>query len=262
MSYITSVQAGRVRELFAFSDGDTTWRYTSADRAVSAMTHTWASAPIGRGSIDETGEIHRAGLAVTLPITDAFARGFVSDQADRQVSVTMWSEAAADDWAVAWRGRVVGASISGEVVTLNCESVFTSMRRPGLRARFTKGCRHALYGRGCGLDPDDFDTAGTVSDVAGAVVTVTGANAQADGWWVGGMLKTADGTARMIIGHAGNVLTLSRPIPGLAASAAVLIYPGCDHARATCHAKFNNVANYGGFPWIPPVNPFGGTSVF
>lgn len=262
MSYSTSVQSGRVRELYAFTDGATTWRYTSADRAVTAMTHTWESAPIGRGSIDETGEIHRAVLAITLPITDAFARGFVSDQADRQVSVTMWSEAAADDWAVAWRGRVVGASISGEVVTLNCESVFTSMRRPGLRARFTKGCRHALYGRGCGLDPDDFDTAGTVSAVAGAVVTVTGANAQADGWWVGGMLRGPDGTTRMIVAHAGNNLTISRAIAGLAVSDAVLIYPGCDHTRGTCHTKFNNVLNYGGFPWIPQVNPFGGGSVF
>lgn len=262
MSYITSVQAGRVRELFAFSDGDTTWRYTSADRAVSAMTHTWASAPIGRGSIDETGEIHRAGLAVTLPITDAFARGFVSDQADRQVSVTMWSEAAEDDWAVAWRGRVVGANISGEVVTLNCESVFTSMRRPGLRARFTKGCRHALYGRGCGLDLDAFDTASTVSAIAGLVITVPGANAQADGWWVGGMFRGPDSTTRMIVAHAGNNLTISRAIAGLAVSDAVLIYPGCDHTRGTCHTKFNNVLNYGGFPWIPQVNPFGGGSVF
>jgi hypothetical protein len=28
--------------------------------------------------------------------------------------------------------------------------------------------------------------------------------------------------------------------------------PGCDHTTATCHNTFNNLAHYGGFPYIPP----------
>ena len=28
--------------------------------------------------------------------------------------------------------------------------------------------------------------------------------------------------------------------------------PGCDHTTATCQTTFDNLAHYGGFPYIPP----------
>lgn len=28
-------------------------------------------------------------------------------------------------------------------------------------------------------------------------------------------------------------------------------YPGCDHSRTTCETKFNNIANFRGFPYVP-----------
>ena len=31
--------------------------------------------------------------------------------------------------------------------------------------------------------------------------------------------------------------------------------PGCDHTTATCHNTFNNLARYGGFPYIPRPKP-------
>jgi hypothetical protein len=36
---------------------------------------------------------------------------------------------------------------------------------------------------------------------------------------------------------------------------------GCDHSVSTCAARFGNLANYGGFPFIPTKNPFS-TGVF
>jgi hypothetical protein len=79
-----------------------------------------------------------------------------------------------------------------------------------------------------------------------------------------------------ITDHAGATLTLSRPMPDLAAAIAtpdldpdtgeplpVLadIAPGCDLRAATCATKFGNLANFGGFPEIPGRNPFGGSSI-
>ena len=58
------------------------------------------------------------------------------------------------------------------------------------------------------------------------------------------------------------MLTLSRAVPGLLTGAAITLYPGCDHTRATCAAKFANLDNFGGFPWIPTRNPFDGGSLF
>jgi hypothetical protein len=36
----------------------------------------------------------------------------------------------------------------------------------------------------------------------------------------------------------------------------VSYYPGCDRTRLTCSLKFGNIANFGGFPWVPQKNPF------
>jgi hypothetical protein len=30
------------------------------------------------------------------------------------------------------------------------------------------------------------------------------------------------------------------------------IYYGCDHTPGTCQSKFNNLANFRGFPYVPP----------
>jgi hypothetical protein len=39
------------------------------------------------------------------------------------------------------------------------------------------------------------------------------------------------------------------------------MYAGCDHLLATCRDRFSNVANFGGFPWIPQKNPFSGDAI-
>ena len=30
------------------------------------------------------------------------------------------------------------------------------------------------------------------------------------------------------------------------------VLPGCDHTTTTCNGTFNNLARFGGFPYIPP----------
>jgi uncharacterized phage protein (TIGR02218 family) len=30
------------------------------------------------------------------------------------------------------------------------------------------------------------------------------------------------------------------------------VYFGCDHTPGTCRSKFNNLANFRGFPYVPP----------
>ena len=53
----------------------------------------------------------------------------------------------------------------------------------------------------------------------------------------------------------GSGLTLIYPAP-LTPGETVSLYPGCDHTLQTCHGRFNNAENFGGFPWIPRRNPF------
>lgn len=74
------------------------------------------------------------------------------------------------------------------------------------------------------------------------------------------MLETNDG-ARMIVGHTGINITLVSPMPSLVPGQAVRLYAGCDHSTTVCKNRFDNLANYGGFPWIPGKNPFTGDAI-
>jgi hypothetical protein len=50
-------------------------------------------------------------------------------------------------------------------------------------------------------------------------------------------------------------------LPGLAVGNAFEAFAGCDRSFSTCQSKFGNSLNFGGFPWIPPKNPFAGDSI-
>lgn len=263
-AFETSAHAGNPVELYEFVQGAQVWRYTSRGADVVALGQTWAASAIVRDEIEQTSELNRAGIELRFARNHAFAAQFVGYAADVVTTVTIYRGHGGDpdaEFAAYWKGRVAAAKADGGEIMLECESVFTSLRRPGLRARFQRSCRHALYAAACTLDPEDFAVAGLVTAVSGAVVEVDAAALQASGWYLGGMLRGPGGDLRLVAGHAGAQLTLSRPIEGLAVGHAVQIYPGCDRSLATCEGKFDNLDNYGGMPWIPIENPFGGNSI-
>jgi len=103
--------------------------------------------------------------------------------------------------------------------------------------------------------------AGTVSAVDGTALTVTGADGEADGYFVGGMIEFG-GIFRFIVAHTGTSITLWREMPNLEATDAVTLYPGCNRTLDHCTNKFSNTINYGGFPWLPNSNPFSFINVY
>lgn len=271
MSYATqeaSIQSAGPIFGYEFLQADQAWRFTNNHDPVTVNTHEWTPAAISHSEVTQSSEINRDALSLTFPRTNEFARQFLTDLIDVVTTVTIWRGHPDDGEYVAyWKGRVAAATASGQTIRVECESVFTSLRRPGLRARYQRTCRHSLYGRGCNLDIALFATATTASAISasGTVITVAAASSQADGWWFGGILKYGN-AMRMIVAHAGTSITISRPIDGLAADiadggASVSIHPGCNRSMQICAEKFNNLDNYGGFPWIPTKNPMGGSSI-
>lgn len=250
----------RPAELYRFVLAEQVWTWTSADAEVIHGGETYTPIPISRGTMEQTEDMNRSNISIKVPRDNPLALVYLQSAPETITTITLFriEDAAVD---TLWKGRVVSTRITNSEFQIQCESVFTSLKRPGLRARYQKSCRHALYLRGCNLNKNDFAVEGVAVSVADVQVVVAEAALQANGWYLGGMLRSPDGTLRMIVGHVGPVLTLVRNIDSLVATDAVTIYPGCNRAIDTCSGKFNNVANYGGFPWIPSVNPFGGTSI-
>jgi uncharacterized phage protein (TIGR02218 family) len=120
-------------------------------------------------------------------------------------------------------------------------------------------CLHTLYDTGCGLSKlstsPSFSGSGTVG--AGSTASIIywpGANAnfaQGTITFNTGVLSGVTATVGSVVN--GSSLNLINPLQSVPAPGdGFTVYFGCDHTLTTCQAKFNNLANFRGFPYVPP----------
>lgn len=263
----TSTDLGRPVELFEFGRDYQTWRYTSADREVTAASAIYKPRAISRTAIETSSEKARSGITITAPRDLEVAELFRVSPPTLAVTciVRQYHEGDAELVTI-WTGRVSGVKFTGISAEITCDPVFSAMRRIGLRRLYQRQCPHVLYNASCGVNRETFRTDGTTDAVTGSVVSVPQADLLPDGWFAGGYIEweIAIGIVerRFITDHTAGSLTLSTLPYGLTGGTAVKVYPGCDHLLTTCSTKFSNVANYGGFPYFPLKNPFGGDPIF
>jgi len=261
-----SMDASSPVELYEFRRGGTAWRYTSGAQDASYASYAYVAVPMKRGSIEQTGEIGRAGLRITLARDVEIAQAFIATPPSEVTLLTIYRQHRNDPETVAvWMGRVLNVEWRGSEVELNCEPVYTSLQRIGLRRLYQRNCPHVLYGTACGASAVVFRGAGTVTSINGTSLNIPAAAGFSVGHFAGGYATwAANGITekRMIVSHSADAITLSAVPPGLAIGDAIYLYPGCDHTLNTCGSKFSNSANFGGFPFIPTKNPFGGSPIY
>lgn len=263
--------------LYLFRRAGVEYRYTTLpanlERTVSGVTGTtWAASAISHGRIPYSSESYRSEFPVTLPLSDEFARLFLAPVGVEVATVTVWRGFLNDpdaELVVQYKGGVLGAKPRQDgTIVLTCMSELSGLRRKGLTAVIQRPCRHALYHGGCGLDLADYLTTAAITAMTtdGLTLTVPVADAQPDGYFSAGVFQY--GTSReMIAQHTGETLKLAAPVPGLTAAFAasggaltVSIAPGCNLTRDTCLTRFDNLNNFGGFPWLTDT-PFDGRSI-
>ena len=260
-----SLDEGTPVELYDFTQGVSRWTYASGAFDLERFSQTFTGLSLKRDRVKQTNDIFKDSLKLTFPRGNEFAAqylGFAPEDITT-VSVLRGHYGDPDDeFIVYWKGRVIGAKANGNNIEIECESIFTSIKRPGLRARFEYSCRHTLYQPGCYANRELYRHDGTIASITGGLsVNVGGASGEADGYYTGGMLVAPSGATRFLTGHTGDVVVLARPLAELSAGMTVAIYPGCDHLKETCNTKFSNLDNFGGFPYIPQRNPFDGSSI-
>lgn len=267
MSYDSSErseQAGAPVELYEFAIGSEVYRYTSAEIDMVVGSETYTSAPITRDAIERSPERVRNNLTLTVPRTFEIADRFRVSPPAEIIAVTVLRFHREDEaQVVLWLGRVLNCEWRGGSAALTCEPVSTSLQRTGLRRKYQRQCPFALYSAACGVNRADHDITTTVTAISGAQLTVAALLSKP---YAGGFVEwvTDEGVTerRFITEFSGLVLTLVRPFSGIAPADSVTVLPGDDHTMATCKNVFNNLPNYGGFPYTPRVNPFDGTPVY
>jgi len=263
----SGLQTANPVELYEFQHGPTYYRYTSSDAPITVDSKLYEPRAISRQAIEATQEMARTGITLsmddTIPLLDLFRVHPPGDVVLARIYRTHRDDSEA---VTIWSGRILSVARNGLKAEVRCESVYTSIKRPGLRRLYQRACPHVLYSAICGLSSATYRETKTVIAVAGTSLTVSDIGGFVAGYFAGGYLEwefeTGKFERRGIVDHSGASIVISFPIIGIPNGAAVRIYPGCDHTLATCHAKFSNALNFGGFPHIPQKNPFAGTPVY
>jgi hypothetical protein len=125
------------------------------------------------------------------------------------------------------------------------------------RNLYGSGCRFALFDQGCQLNKDNYQFNTTITSVDENVMTIAN-HVAPPGWFSLGNIVFLTGKnirMRQMIRAwepTTGTIVLMAPMPfTVAIGEFVALYPGCDKALATCRDKFFNMANFGGFPFIP-----------
>jgi uncharacterized phage protein (TIGR02218 family) len=137
-------------------------------------------------------------------------------------------------------------------VTVNSDLVLLDLQMP--RNLYSPQCVHVLYDSGCGLVKSAYGVTGTVA--AGSNAALINWSAASSVYTQGTILFSSGvnaGVSGNIKSAGSGALVLSAPLenaPG--AGDMFTAFQGCAHTMQNCQSQFNNLANFRGFPFVPP----------
>ncbi len=123
------------------------------------------------------------------------------------------------------------------------------------RNLFSPTCVHTLYDSGCGVIRGTYAASGTASagSTSNTILSGVAAAIHAQGSLVFTSGANANVRATVKSVGVGSGFNLIYPLPFAPTPGdAFTVYAGCDHTQGTCQGRFNNLANFRGFPYVPP----------
>lgn len=128
--------------------------------------------------------------------------------------------------------------------------------QPSVGDVYGRTCRHQLGDAKCTVNASAF-TSGIVevSEVVNARMVFRLTAAPGDVYVYGTAAWSSGdntGLSQEIIGITDDEVRLSEPSPyNIQAGDQLVLTQGCDRTTDACHNRFNNILNFGGFPYIP-----------
>lgn len=251
------------------------WAVTRADGATLGFTDH--DRPLSFEGIDfrpDTGMTARALVQGTgLAVDNSEALGALSSDAVTEADieagrydgaeVRMWVA----DWTAPARRALRFRGTLGEIrrgdgaFHAELRGLTEALNRPVGRL-YQRDCSATLGDAACGVDASapglSAEAAAGATD--GGIFVLPGLASFAAGWFERGRLRVLTGAGRDLTGvirhdrrtPEGRLIELWSPLRAtLDPADRVRLEPGCDRRAATCRAKFGNIANFQGFPFIP-----------
>jgi uncharacterized phage protein (TIGR02218 family) len=255
----------------ALADG-TQLHYAAFDRSLVVGGTTYLASPpnFKRGTVEEIIGLSKVGtlsleihanptdLISGVPVLQKIVRGDFDKAALTVRRLFMDAGLNQQGTVIRFVGNIGDLDqVSRTVAKFTCKSKVEDLNIQLPRNILQPSCIHTLFDSGCSLNKPSFAVNGTVQ--AGSTVNKLITNlTQADAYFDNGQLVFNSGADN---GHvvavkqylnSGGAVYLVVPLPALpSAGDTFTIYPGCDKTQSTCQTKFSNLANFGGFPYVP-----------
>lgn len=251
-------------EIYTITMGTSTFRYTSNSHDVVVNSHTYVASGIKRSKI-ATSNKRNEKITLTFSGDNAFAQSFLGIAPGERAFVNIIrlqrnEVPTYDTQALIYKGQVAAGSYGrdGTEIQLTATSVEAAADRKIPRFTFMGMCNHILFDSRCKKGTSGFVAQGAASGASGNTIQVAECAAFADGFFNGGWCKpVSESDYRLVIKHVGSTLTLLLPFSGNVDGSTVDVFAGCDHTvGGDCSSKFDNVENFGGFPFVPTKNLF------
>lgn len=204
-----------------------------------------------------------SGEGEALEIAGALASGAISaadleagrwDGAALSVYLTEWTAPGAL-WLELARGRLGSVEHGGGQYRVTVSSTLDLLDRP-VAPETSPTCRAALGDAQCTVDLRPLTRVVAVAAVDGDAVSVPGLES---GLYSFGTLRWLEGPlaglSHAVVAQDGDVLMLTEaPTVAIVPGTRARIVEGCDRRLATCAARFGNVPNFRGEPFLPGMD--------
>lgn len=264
----TSTLAGltmSVVELFSISAvGMSSFNYTDGNEPISYAGFTYDPYPIMRDKISFSSDLKVDEVNLTFAKNWGVDRAIVRDTlAGADVQIIRVSRDLPDsDYVILFDGNIGDTSIDELNVKARCQTLdFLNVELP-LR-EYQVACNWRVYDSYCGLTQADHSLTSTITGgvrnvlVGPNIAGTSQAAPLADEYWTLGFVQSLSGNnddvVRQVTSHIGMTVTVVPPFPfdfDLGTDTVKLVL-GCAHSVDDCEDVFDNIINYGGFPFIP-----------
>lgn len=271
MSYLLrdrSVEDATPIELFKFIGTGGNHYYNDSDVAQTVINdddeeELYLPLNIERGAIELTNvTTDNSTMDISVPVDCDLAQLFALRDSPDRLDVEVYRQHVGDaELELVWKGYTTGFSVSDRTATISTGNVIQTALQSLLNSVYYQlACNHVLYDARCKAVRADHTTYSTVAGISADEMQVT---VEADGvenndLRAGELIVDRTGERRFVMGNSADVISISHPFVDIEVSDSVTMVKGCVHNIGDCDGKFDNIPNYGGFPYIPTKNPLGG----
>lgn len=269
-TYIQSEKSqsrGKPRELYRFEGTYGNYYYTSQqddveyDNGDGTGPHVYEAFTLKRSNVKiGTHEDDGLDLTVEMPVSLKLVQDYAFQIAPPKLKLTVYRYHTLAEVKTSWAGPVLGIKVSKGLATIRSPSILSNVLTGSCPSVYYQTpCNRILFDEGCKVSRNDntVNTRVRAVSTSGTGLSVLSDGGRPDGFFNAGEVLLPSGERRMIIGHVGNIITINFPFSKIVKNQQCQIVAGCDHAyNGDCKNKFNNQPQFGGFVFIPNVNPF------